>query len=98
MHLPLSFLKQFVSINKTPEQIAEKLTLSGSEVEKITRSDAGISKVVVGHIKEIKPHPNADKLQLAYVDVGKGKPLEIVCGANNIQVGQKVPSVLVGGS
>jgi len=72
--------------------------LSGSEVEKIVRNDVGISNAVVGQITEIKPHPNADKLQLAYVDVGKGKPLEIVCGAPNIAVGQKVPCVLLGGS
>lgn len=98
MLLPISWLKQFVKIEKTPEQIAERLTLSGSEVEKITKHDAGLSKVVVGQIKEIKPHPNADKLRLAYVDIGKGKSLEIVCGGPNIEAGQKVPVVMLGGS
>jgi len=98
MNLPLSWLKQFVNVKATAKEIAERLTLSGSEVEKITRHDAGLSKVVVGQIKEIKPHPNADKLRLAYVDIGKGKSLEIVCGGNNIEAGQKVPVVLLGGS
>ncbi|MDP3995124.1 MAG: phenylalanine--tRNA ligase subunit beta, partial [bacterium] len=98
MNLPISWLKEFVSVKDTSENIAEKLTLSGSEVEKITDNAGGLSKVVVGAIKEIKPHPNADKLRLAYVDVGKKSLLEIVCGAPNIAVGQKVPTVLVGGS
>src|SRR3989338_9777337 len=98
MLLPLSWLKQFVNIKADAKEIAEKLTLSGSEVERIIRHDEGLSKVIVGQIKEIKPHPDADKLRLAYVDIGKGKPLEIVCGAPNIEVGQKVPVVLLGGT
>ena len=98
MLLPLSWLKQFVKIDKTPEQIAEKLTLSGSEVEKIVDNSQGLSKIVVGQIKEIKPHPDADKLCLPKVDIGKNKLLEIVCGASNIKTGDKVPVVLAGGS
>jgi len=98
MNLPLSWLKEFVNVKAKPHEIAERLTLSGSEVEKIADNAAGLSKIVVGAITEIKPHPNADKLQIAYVDVGKKSHLEIVCGAPNIAVGQKVPCVLVGGS
>ena len=98
MLLPISWLKQFIKIDKTAEQIAARLTLSGSEVEKIVKHDAGLSKVYVGQIKTIKPHPNADKLRLAYVDIGQNKHLEIVCGAPNIEVGQKVPVVMLGGS
>lgn len=98
MLLPLSWLKQFIKIEKTVNEIAGKLTLSGSEVEKIIYHNQGLSKVIVGQIKEVKPHPNADKLRLAYVDTGKGKLLEIVCGAPNIQAGQKVPVALLGGS
>jgi len=98
MNLPISWLQDFVNVKATPENIAERLTLSGSEVEKITRNDEGLSDVVVGLIKDVKPHPDADKLQLASVDVGKSKLLEIVCGAPNIAAGQKVPVVLLGGS
>ncbi|MEK7188976.1 MAG: phenylalanine--tRNA ligase subunit beta [Patescibacteria group bacterium] len=98
MNLPISWLKEFVNVKASPHEIAERLTLSGSEVERITDNTRGLSKIVVGHIKKIKPHPNADKLRLAYVDVGKKSLLEIVCGAPNIKVGQKVPCVLVGGS
>ncbi|MEK7165109.1 MAG: phenylalanine--tRNA ligase subunit beta, partial [Patescibacteria group bacterium] len=98
MLLPLNWLKQFIKINSNVDEIAGKLTLSGSEVEKIVKHDAGLSKVYVGQIKTIKPHPNADKLRLAYVDIGQNKLLEIVCGAPNIEAGQKVPVVMLGGS
>ena len=97
MLLPLSWLKKFVDIKKTPEQIGQALSLSGSEVEKILNSARGLKKIVIGKIKDIKPHPQADKLQLAYIDVGKKDILEIVCGATNIKPGQKVPVVLLGG-
>ncbi len=98
MNLPISWLKKFVNISASSDEIAEKLTLSGSEVEKISRADLGLSRVVVGLIKEVKQHPDADKLSVAFVDIGKTKDLQIVCGAKNIKPGQKVPCVLVGGS
>lgn len=65
------------------------------EVEEIEELGAGLEKVVVGEILEIQKHPNADKLQLVRVDIKKEK-LDVVCGATNIQVGQKVPVALVG--
>ncbi len=98
MNLPISWLKQFVDTKEKPEQIAEKLTLSGSEVEKIIDNSKGLSKIAIGQIKSIEPHPNADKLQIAFVDVGRKKELKIVCGAKNIKPGQKVPVALLGGS
>lgn len=96
MQLPLSWLKKFVNLKASAEEIAERLTLSGSEVARIIRRGQGLEKVVVGQIKRIKPHPSAEKLRLAYVDVGK-QELEIVCGAPNIATGQKVPVALPGG-
>ncbi len=98
MNLPISWLKQFVNTKSKPQEIAEKLTLSGSEVEKIVTHDTGLSKIVVGQIKEIRSHPNASKLKLTYVDIGKKDLLEIVCGSQNIEEGQKVACVLVGGA
>ncbi|PIZ66737.1 MAG: phenylalanine--tRNA ligase subunit beta, partial [Candidatus Marinimicrobia bacterium CG_4_10_14_0_2_um_filter_48_9] len=74
-------LKEFVKINASATEIAEKLTLSGSETEKIVQHGKSLKNIVVGNIKEIKPHPDADKLRLAYVDVGKKDMLTIVCGA-----------------
>jgi len=98
MNLPLSWLKQFVNIKESPQKIAEKLTLSGSEVEKILDNSTGLKKIVIGKIEKIAPHPDADKLQIAHVDIGQAKDLEIVCGAKNIKPGQKIPVALLGGS
>lgn len=98
MNLPISWLKQFINIKSNAAEIAEKLTLSGSEVEKIINNSKGLKKIIVGEIKKIEPHPDAEKLQLAFVDVGRKSELKIVCGANNIQEKQKVPVALLGGS
>lgn len=98
MNLRLSYnwLKEYVKTNKSVEEFAKLLSLAGPSVDRIIKAGGDFAKVVVGQIKEIKPHPNADKLQVCQVDIGK-EVLIIVCGAPNIAVGQKVPVVLVGG-
>lgn len=88
-------LKELTKTKNTPEQLAELLTMKAFEVESVEHLGQGLDKVVVGQILEILKHPNADKLQVAVVDIGKEK-LTIVCGAPNISVGQKVPVALVG--
>ncbi len=98
MKISLNWLKEYVDTsNLTPEQISEKLTLSGSEVDSLHKP-VNYKNIVVGEIKEIIKHPNADKLQITKTDVGKknGGILQIVCGAPNIKVGQKIPVALVG--
>lgn len=98
MKISLNWLKEFVDIKGlTPEQISEKLTLSGSEVDSLHKPII-YKNIVVGEIKEIIKHPNADKLQITKTDVGNknGGILQIVCGAPNIKVGQKVPVALIG--
>ncbi len=94
MKLSLIWLKDYIKIKFSPEKLAELLSFSGTEVEAIEQAGA-LEKVVVAEILEIKSHPNADKLQLATVDIGR-KKLTIVCGAPNIKVGQKVPLAMVG--
>src|SRR3989344_789712 len=110
MKLPLSWLHDFIDIKKIPaKKIADGLTLSGSEVEHISRRTpdelARFDKVVVGQILEIQKHPNADKLQIAKVRISplktkdarfKMQDLSIICGAPNIAVGQIVPVALIG--
>jgi phenylalanyl-tRNA synthetase beta chain len=88
-------LKELTKTKKTPEQLMELLTMKAFEVEGVEKIGEGLDNVVVGKILEIRKHPNADKLQIAIVDVAKEK-LQIVCGAPNIAVGQKVPVALVG--
>ena len=86
MRVPLSWLREFVDVDLTPEQLAERLTLLGMEVSAIERIGADWQRVVVGELLEVNPHPNSQKLSLTRVRVGDGKPeLSIVCGATNIR-------------
>ncbi|WP_106496967.1 phenylalanine--tRNA ligase subunit beta [Lentibacillus sp. Marseille-P4043] len=91
MLVSLNWLKNYVDIdNNTPEELAEKITKSGIEVEGIEYVAEKSKDVVVGYVKECDKHPNADKLNLCQVDVGEDELLQIICGAPNIQQGQKV--------
>ncbi len=96
MKLPISLLEEYINTKLTAEKIADVLQLSGTEVDSINYPDESLKKVVVGVITAIEKHPDANKLQIATVKVGLGKTLTIVCGANNIKVGQKVPVALPG--
>ncbi|MBI2448028.1 phenylalanine--tRNA ligase subunit beta [Candidatus Microgenomates bacterium] len=94
MKFSYNWLKQLVAFDKTPEELAEDLSLKSVEIEGIEKFGGDfLENVVVGEIKEIEKHPNADKLQVAMVDIGaSGSALsQIICGASNIAVGQKVP-------
>lgn len=90
-----NWIKEYVKTKDSAKVLAKKLTLSGPSVDKVIEVKPQFEDVIVGRILEIKKHPNADKLQLALVDTGKEK-VEVVCGAPNIEVGQKVPLALVG--
>ncbi|MBL06981.1 MAG: phenylalanine--tRNA ligase subunit beta [Chloroflexi bacterium] len=94
MKLSINWLKEYVTINKSADEIAETLTMIGNEVEDVITSGE-IPGVIVAEIKEITPHPNADKLQLTKIDDGKNI-LNVVCGAPNIQEGQKIFLATVG--
>lgn len=98
MKTSLNWLSEYVDIKGlSPQEISDGLRLSGTE-NVLVSSGSLIENVVVGEIKKIDKHPNADKLQITITDVGKdsGGKLQIVCGAPNIKVGQKVPVALVG--
>lgn len=95
MKVSVNWLKDFVDINLTPEQLSEKLSLAGLEVEEILIRGLDVDKVVVGEVLESEKHPNADKLKVCKVNVGE-EILQIVCGAPNVAKGQKVPVALVG--
>jgi phenylalanyl-tRNA synthetase beta chain len=96
MRVPLSWLREYVTFDLSPQRLAEELTLRGLEVSAIEVTGADWTGVVVGRLLSIERHPNADKLWLTSVDAGTGEPLQIVCGADNISVGQLVPVALVG--
>ena len=96
MRIPLSWLRELVDVQLTPEQLADALTLRGLEVRGVERWGGNWNKMVVGELLEVGPHPRADRLQLTKVRVGKDQILEVVCGARNIAAGQRVPVALVG--
>ncbi len=96
MRVPIGWLADYVDLDLTPEGLAERLTLLGMEVQKIERWGGDWQEVVVGELLAVEPHPRADRLSLTRVTVGDGEPLEIVCGATNIAVGQRVPVALPG--
>jgi len=98
MKISYQWLKDYVNVpaEVSPEEIARKLTFAGLEVEALTNLARGLEKVVVGQILERNKHPNADRLSLTSIDVGTGTPLSIVCGAQNIKAGQKIPVALIG--
>src|SRR5918992_1446364 len=96
MRVPLSWLRDYVDIDRSPADLRALLTLRGMEVEAVEVAGADWTDVVVGRLLAVERHPNADTLWLTRVDVGRGEPLEIVCGAQNIAPGQLVPVALVG--
>ncbi|MFN7856535.1 MAG: phenylalanine--tRNA ligase subunit beta [Acidovorax sp.] len=96
MQFPESWLREFCNPPLTTAELAETLTMAGLEVEALCPVAPPFSKVVVGEIKEAVQHPDADRLRVCQVDVGRGALLNIVCGAPNARVGIKVPCALVG--
>src|SRR6476469_5742456 len=96
MRVPLSWLRDYVDVDLTPEALAERLTLLGMEVTGIVHWGADWRNVVVGELLSVERHPRADRLSLTRVTTGEGEPLDIVCGATNIAAGQRVPVALPG--
>ena len=96
MRVPLSWLCDYVDVELTPEQLAERLTLLGMEVQSIERWGSDWQNVVIGELLTVEKHPRADRLSLTTVTLGDGEALEIVCGATNIAPGQRVPVALPG--
>jgi len=92
----VNWLREFVDLPKNPEEIAELLTRAGVETENIETRGAKIDNVIVSQITASSRHPNADRLTVCEVDDGSGTKRQIVCGATNYKVGDKVPLALPG--
>ena len=97
MIVPLSWLKDYVQIDISAEELSEMLTMVGLEVEAIEYRGKDIEDVIVAQINDITPHPNADRLSLCYV-TDDNTDYKIVCGATNMQVGDKVALATIGTS
>src|SRR4029434_3138790 len=97
MKVTLNWLKQYVDCNWAPDELSERLTLLGLEVEGVQKLGGEFDGVVVAQVITRDKHPNADKLSVCRVHDGKGER-QIVCGAQNFQPGDKVPLILPGAS
>jgi phenylalanyl-tRNA synthetase beta chain len=96
MKFSVNWLREFVDLPKNPEEIAEVLTRAGIETKNIEMHCAKVEQVIVSQITTSSRHPNADRLTVCEVDDGSGAKRQIVCGATNYKVGDKVPLALPG--
>ncbi len=97
MNTSLSWIKAYVpDLTCTDQEYRDAMTLTGTKVEGFARRDKNLEKIVVGQIKSIESHPDADKLIICQVDIGT-ETIQIVTGAHNVKEGDKVPVVLNGG-
>ena len=101
MRAPLSWLREYVTVDATAEEIAHRLAISTLEVERVidagvADADGNLSRFLVGRVLEAAPHPNADRLRVCQVDVGEGDARQIVCGAWNFETGATVAVALPG--
>ncbi|MCW1888625.1 MAG: phenylalanine--tRNA ligase subunit beta [Candidatus Moranbacteria bacterium] len=96
MRYSYNWLKELSGTKKSPDQIARLLMMHAFEVEEVLRYEHGLQDVVIGKVEGLEQHPNADRLRVAQVRVGRGDVRQVVCGAPNIALGQMVAVVLPG--
>ncbi len=96
MQFSESWLRSFCNPELSIDAMSEALTMGGLEVESCQPVAAAFTGVVVAHVLDVQPHPDADRLRVCRVDAGGPEPLQIVCGAPNVQTGIKVPCALIG--
>lgn len=96
MKILYSWLKDFIELDLTPEELAEQFTKLGLEIASMEKKGADFEGVNVAQITAIENHPDSDHLHLVTLDLGGGKSQRVVCGAPNVAVGQKVPLARVG--
>ncbi len=96
MRVSYNWLKDYVKVGLSPQELAERLTARGVVVENVVRANPGVEGVVVGRVVAMERHPNADTLWVCQVDVGGGRVLQILTGAQNVTVGALVPAAVPG--
>ncbi|MGM0588965.1 MAG: phenylalanine--tRNA ligase subunit beta [Bacteroidota bacterium] len=95
MNISYNWLRDYIDLDLSPDEVAHRLTLLGLEVEDVQEVGSALEGVVVGYVKECVDHPNADRLSLCQVDIGDDV-VQIACGADNVAAGQYVPVATVG--
>ena len=99
MNISYNWLKEYVSFDLTPAEVAEALTSIGLEVggvEEVQSIKGGLEGIVIGEVLTCEPHPNSDHMHITTVNLGSGDPVQIVCGAPNVAAGQKVVVATLG--
>ena len=99
MNISYNWLKEYVDFDLTPEEVAAALTSIGLEtgsVEEVQTIKGGLEGLVIGEVLTCEPHPNSDHMHVTTVNLGKGEPVQIVCGAPNVAAGQKVVVATLG--
>jgi phenylalanyl-tRNA synthetase beta chain len=96
MNYSYNWLKTLLEFEMDPDQLAERLTMIGHEVEEVRYLGQGLERVMVGRVVAVKPHPQADRLRLVTVDYAGAEPVEVVCGAPNVMEGKNYPLALEG--
>jgi len=96
MKVLLSWLREFAPVDGAPDEIGDQLSDLGLAVEEMTSIGGGMDGVVVARVLDLRPHPDADRIQLVDVDAGDGEALQICCGAFNMSVGDLVPLATLG--
>jgi phenylalanyl-tRNA synthetase beta chain len=96
MQISEAWLREYVNPPLSTEQLVAQLTMAGLEVDSVKPAAAVFSGVVIGEVVSVEQHPDADRLRVCHVNVGRQEPLQIVCGASNVRPGLKVPAALVG--
>lgn len=96
MKVSLSWLREYIPIDLDPQEISDRLTMAGLEVDGVESLYDYLDKVIVGQVVQARQHPNADKLTCCAVDIGKGELSPIVCGAPNVREGMYVACALPG--
>jgi phenylalanyl-tRNA synthetase beta chain len=96
MNISLNWLKQYIDLDLKLDDLTHQMTMLGMEIESVQQPGDEIKDVYVGQIISIESHPDADKLVVCKTDVGRDEPAQIVCGAKNMSVGDKVPTAVIG--
>ena len=99
MNISYDLLRSYVPTDLTPEEVAEALTSIGLEtgsVEEVESIPGGLRGLVIGRVLTCQEHTNSDHLHVTTVDIGQGEPLQIVCGAPNVQAGKAVVVATIG--
>ena len=95
MKISLSWLKQYVDIDVAPQELCDRMTMAGFEIEEMQDLSQSMRNVVVGRIEKLEKHPDADRLKICQVNVGD-RTVQIVTGADNVFAGALVPAALDG--